>query len=348
MDFQALDQLAQKLMKRRRAHLEREVGSIYDHGKRVANAVLALKARVLPNDDGRMDDVLRAAALFHDVGKGIEPHARYGAAIAHEALNGLVAEWERNEICRLIAAHCDRGEAAHGLDDYAKLLQDADLLDHFGVYGIWMCVQYRAHQGGGLHELEAFYDANFDASFAEYHVLLNYEAARRICADKERFERAFWQRLKIEAEGLYPDEATDHLSYQLGAADCFNEMVRAGVKRVALSHPCDSRAERDELLSRCAPICRRYGTRAYAEDQPLLTDLFPLRMNQAKFGIVFYRDPADLDAYLALKREKARLVAAGAYLGDARLAVARSFGALLSYSPAGIERLLRENDEREP
>ena len=32
----------------------------------------------------------------------------------------------------------------------------------------------------------------------------------------------------------------DTFSYELGAADCFCEMVRAGVKRLALAHPCDS------------------------------------------------------------------------------------------------------------
>ena len=33
----------------------------------------------------------------------------------------------------------------------------------------------------------------------------------------------------------------DKYSYQLGAADCFCEMVSAGVKRIALSHPCNSK-----------------------------------------------------------------------------------------------------------
>ena len=40
----------------------------------------------------------------------------------------------------------------------------------------------------------------------------------------------------------------DHFSYELGAADCFCEMVRAGVKKLALAHPCDTKAERDAFL----------------------------------------------------------------------------------------------------
>ena len=39
----------------------------------------------------------------------------------------------------------------------------------------------------------------------------------------------------------------DTFSYELGAADCFCEMVRAGVKRLALAHPCDSPQERDQI-----------------------------------------------------------------------------------------------------
>ena len=41
--------------------------------------------------------------------------------------------------------------------------------------------------------------------------------------------------------------AIDKFSYKLGAADCFCEMVRAGVKKIALAHPCDTREERDSF-----------------------------------------------------------------------------------------------------
>ena len=40
----------------------------------------------------------------------------------------------------------------------------------------------------------------------------------------------------------------DPYSYQCGVIDCFNEMVRSGVKALALSHPMDSAAERDALI----------------------------------------------------------------------------------------------------
>ena len=49
----------------------------------------------------------------------------------------------------------------------------------------------------------------------------------------------------------------DRFSYELGAADCFCEMVRAGVKRLALAHPCDSPQERDQYLPYFEELCRK-------------------------------------------------------------------------------------------
>ena len=71
-------------------------------------------------------------------------------------------------------------------------------------------------------------------------------------------------------------------SYQCGVIDCFNEMVCSGVKALALSHPMDTAAERDALIPFSQSICRKYGTKLYIEDEPLLTDLFPLSLNRGK------------------------------------------------------------------
>ena len=67
----------------------------------------------------------------------------------------------------------------------------------------------------------------------------------------------------------------DWFSYRCGVIDCFNEMVRAGLKPMALAHPCSTPAERDQYLPFCGEICRQYGTKFFPEDEMLLTDLFP-------------------------------------------------------------------------
>ena len=51
----------------------------------------------------------------------------------------------------------------------------------------------------------------------------------------------------------------DRFSYRCGVIDCFNEMVRAGLKPMALAHPCPTPAERDQYLPFCREICGQYG-----------------------------------------------------------------------------------------
>lgn len=138
----------------------------------------------------------------------------------------------------------------------------------------------------------------------------------------------------------------DKFSYQLGAADCFCEMVRAGVKRIALSHPCDSREERNGFLPEFDRLCEKYGIHYYVEDESFLTDLFPLSLNRGKCNVIFYQDASALQEYLALKAEKEKAVAAGKY-DNCRKDLAWRYGKLLSYTDAGIRRLLDANRERE-
>lgn len=139
----------------------------------------------------------------------------------------------------------------------------------------------------------------------------------------------------------------DPISYQCGVIDCFNEMVRAGVKALALSHPMDTAEQRDALIPFAQTVCQQYGTKYYIEDEPLLTDLFPLSLNRGKHNILFYREDHILEQYLRLKERKAVLVAEGAYFGGNRSQIAWEFGRLLSYPEEAIRRLMAENAEKE-
>ncbi len=139
----------------------------------------------------------------------------------------------------------------------------------------------------------------------------------------------------------------DHFSYELGAADCFCEMVRAGVKGLALAHPCPTREERDEYLPYFQELCQKYGVKLYVEDVPLLTDLFPLSMNQGKYNALFYQEDSAIQEYLALKAEKQAAVEAGTYTPEKRRDIAWRYGRLLSYTEEGVQRLLESNTEKE-
>ncbi|MFR9215521.1 MAG: hypothetical protein ACLVKK_04700 [Ruthenibacterium sp.] len=140
---------------------------------------------------------------------------------------------------------------------------------------------------------------------------------------------------------------SEHYAYACGVIDAFCETVAAGVKQLALSHPCTSRAQRDALLPFCEEMCAKRGLLFFAEDSLLITDLFPKSANAGRYVVMFFASPAVYEAYMALKARKAALLAQGAYTGEARRGVAEAFGLLLSYSPEAIARLIAQNTERE-
>ena len=142
-------------------------------------------------------------------------------------------------------------------------------------------------------------------------------------------------------------QTIESYSYHCGFIDCVNEMIHAGVKTLALSRPMEAAAERDALVPFARESCRRWGNQLYIEDDPLLTDLFPVSMNRGKHNILFYRAGHVLEEYLRLKERKAALVAEGAYFGGNRSQVAWEYGRLLSYPAESIRRLIAENTDRE-
>ena len=139
----------------------------------------------------------------------------------------------------------------------------------------------------------------------------------------------------------------DAFSYQCGVIDCFNEMVHAGLKTLALSRPMDSAQERDELIPFARESYQRYGNQLYIEDEPLLTDLFPISMNLGKHNMLLYQADHILDQYLRLKRWKESLVREKVYFGGNRTQIAWDFGRLLSYPDEAIRRLIADNQEKE-
>ena len=138
----------------------------------------------------------------------------------------------------------------------------------------------------------------------------------------------------------------DSYSYHLGAADCFCEMVAAGVKKIALSHPCNTAEERDSFLNDFDRLCEKYGVSYYVESEPFITDLFPAEMNLGKHNVIFYCERKYLDEYLSLKEKKKSLISSNAYDEAAARDIAIRYGKLLSYSDEGIIRLLNKNSKK--
>lgn len=200
MDFERLNAVAEKLMKHRKAHREREAGSIYEHGQRVMKLVVMLRKEVVPEDDS-MDEILRLAGMFHDIGKGIEPHAAFGAPIMLQAVKGIVTDEEAQAAARLIETHCDRRPDENVHTVWARLIQDADLLDHIGTYNIWMDIQYCAHKEMGVNEEAEFLRSKVEDYAAFHRTQLNFDVSRRIYDDRIGFYLEFMRRFLVESQG---------------------------------------------------------------------------------------------------------------------------------------------------
>ena len=133
----------------------------------------------------------------------------------------------------------------------------------------------------------------------------------------------------------------DQRAFALGSLSAFAEMVRVGVKTLALSAALTPE-EMDGLVADAERIALEEGVLLYREPDLIVTDLFPAGVASGKHVLLIYKGET-LQAYQALKKSKSELVASGSYAGDARRDIARQFGKLLSYPDANIEELINNN-----
>lgn len=138
----------------------------------------------------------------------------------------------------------------------------------------------------------------------------------------------------------------DKYSYNCGVIDCFNEMVKAGLKKIAFAHPFKSKEERDEYLNYVEMITKQYNTKYYVEDDPIITDLFPFSMNINTYSFVFYKEEAVIDEFLNLKADRVKSINNNTYTFN-REDFAYKLGHLLSYSDETIRDYIDNNKEKQ-
>ncbi len=130
----------------------------------------------------------------------------------------------------------------------------------------------------------------------------------------------------------------DQRSYNLGIMGGFAEVVRLGVKKLALSEVM-SPEEMDGVMEDAEIIAKRNEVLLWRETDFLVTDLFPEDVAEGKHVLLIYTGNT-LDEYLAIKSDKAALIASDQYAGQARKDIARRFGQLLSYPDEIIDEML--------
>lgn len=201
MNFDNLDAIARKLMLNRRSHNARETGHGYYHCNRVMRGVIEL--RCAQTDDASHDELLRAAALLHDCGKAIEPHNVSSAALVGEFLKDECTPDELKEIQRLIYLHDLRGTQ---VDLWAALMQDADLLDHYGSMETWLNFLYSAYHDRPVSASVEFYRTEYHVQADGHRAQLNLDISRRVFDEKLRFMYALASRLEVECTGAYIEQ----------------------------------------------------------------------------------------------------------------------------------------------
>lgn len=152
--------------------------------------------------------------------------------------------------------------------------------------------------------------------------------------------------LQLASSAAAHESGIDDRSYQLGIMGGFSEVVRLGVKTLALSEVMSPK-EMDAVMDDAAVIAERNKVEMWRETDFLVTDLYPADVAEGKHVLLIYTGDT-LEKYLALKADKAALVAAGNYEGDEREAIARRFGRLLSYPETIIDGLLGQEKRIEP
>jgi hypothetical protein len=133
-------------------------------------------------------------------------------------------------------------------------------------------------------------------------------------------------------------QAIDQRSYNLCILGGFSEVVRLGVKKLALSE-VQSAEEMDAMMDDAMIIAARNEVQMWRETNLLVTDLYPADIAAGKHVLLIYTGTT-LNEYLQLKADKAALVAAEKYDGRAREEIARRFGRLLSYPENVIDGLI--------
>ncbi len=200
MDTKLLQEIAYKKMGKVRAHLEREPGHIYYHGLRVAKLSINLRKLIFPVEFD-FDDVIYAGALFHDIGKGIEPHAETGYAVVKHILQEYCESNELSNVSEIVRYHCKR-VFPNDYPFWIRIVQDADILDHMGTTEIWLNFLYTAYEDRSIdRSLEWYRGDEVKRNLEKMRNMLNYNESKEIWDEKVKFVDLFVNRLMIEADG---------------------------------------------------------------------------------------------------------------------------------------------------
>jgi len=166
-------------------------------------------------------EILKPAALLHDIARAIEDqaqgsvcHAREGARMAEQILKELNMEENKIQaIVHCIDTHRYRDERQPETLE-AQVLFDADKLDSIGAIGVARAFLFAGETGARLHNKEIDPENTSpytleDTAYREFLVKLRWvkdrmvtPTARKMAEDRHHFMESFFERLNQEYDGL--------------------------------------------------------------------------------------------------------------------------------------------------
>jgi uncharacterized protein len=181
-------------------------------------------AEWLATAEGADVEIVRAAALLHDIARAEEDHGAapldHAEQSAAQAASWLVEQgWDTesaSQVADAIRSHRFRGgRTADSLE--AKILFDADKLDAIGAVGVARAFAVAGSLNQKLfaglesasgteatrnqHNAEHSPVAEFHVKLSRLHERFHTESARRIAAGRHAFMTEFFERLEKEVEG---------------------------------------------------------------------------------------------------------------------------------------------------
>ena len=187
----------------------------WDHTLRVAG--LCEKIGRAENADM---DVLRVAALLHDIGRSRQDatngrvcHALRGEQMAADMIGDLpLTDGQKQNILHCIRSHRFRGDQPPRTLE-AAVLFDADKIDAIGAVGVARAFLFAGEVGARLHNPDIRPEdsrpySSDDTGYREYRLKLCKikdgmltAAGRRLAGERHQFMEAFFERFLREVEG---------------------------------------------------------------------------------------------------------------------------------------------------
>lgn len=197
MDLDRIDGIARDVLAMRRDFPFREPGWMLYHGARTGRIAVRL-AGLTESDVDR--DALYVAGLFHDVAKEEKCHNEAGARRTRQLLAEHVPAATLAVICEGVRLHNQR--KADGLSDFAKLIQDADSIDHVGLIDVWLSFYWSGFHGETIDDHAAWIDGDERRRYREYmRTHLHFDASRAMFDERLRLADRFFSDFRQEYLG---------------------------------------------------------------------------------------------------------------------------------------------------